>query len=544
MEMNNNYNVINNLYNKAGFLEKYGGSLLTMLIISILFFLAISYYYVYNNIQPIKGDWVNQRCKPSVIPFAGLINPPPPEKMSAFEFTQQNFSSCIQSILGDITGVFLAPFYYLIHVLTNTFEIINESIQSIRKILNSIRNAVGGVSAEIMGKLLNFMIPLQQLIIKVRDSMNKSQGVMTASIYTLLGTYDTLMSSVKSIVKIISTILLSLASIIGILFVIPFGLGMPAAIPLLVIFIMILVPGMMVYIVQVLILKQMTSPFPNIPHCFCENTKLKLISNEEIEIKDCEPGMILQDNNVITSVLKLVNIGETFYNLNGVVCTGEHTVKFENQFVKFTNNWIKVKNHPDSVKIDNQYNYIYCINTSKKYIKINNTIFSDWDNLDELQLNEIKTKCMGKYLPSKFILSDIHKYLDGGFIENTQIKLQDGNNINIKDVKLNDILSHGERVVGLVKINAEDLNIMRYPFIDGSNITGGPNLNICDNTLGLIMNTLDMNGVDNKMCDKYIYNLITDKYTFHVNGNRYYDYNGCIDNFLDLEKPRLLKAII
>ena len=85
---------------------------------------------------------------------------------------------------------------------------------------------------------------------------------------------------------------------------------------------------------------------------------------------------------------------------------------------------------------------------------------------------------------------------------------------------------------------------MRYPFIDGSNITGGPNLNICDNTLGLIMNTLDMNGVDNKMCDKYIYNLITDKYTFYVNGNRYYDYNGCIDNFLDLEKVRLLKAII
>ena len=27
MDMNNNYNVINNLYNKAGFFEKYGGSL-------------------------------------------------------------------------------------------------------------------------------------------------------------------------------------------------------------------------------------------------------------------------------------------------------------------------------------------------------------------------------------------------------------------------------------------------------------------------------------------------------------------------------------
>ena len=542
--MNNNYNVINNLYNKAGFFEKYGGSLLTMLIISILFFLAISYYYVYNNIQPLKADWVNQRCKPTVMPFAGLINPPPPEKMSAFEYTQENFSGCIQSILGDIIGVFLAPFYYLIHVLTNTFEQVNESIQSIRKILNSIRNAVGGVSAEIMGKILNFIIPLQQLIIKVRDTMNKSQGVMTASIYTLLGTYDTMLASIKSIVQIISTILLSMASIIGILFVIPFGLGMPAAIPLLVIFIMILVPGIMVYIVQVLILKQMTGPFPNIPHCFCENTKLKLISNEEIEIKDCEPGMILEDNNMITSVLKLVNINETFYDLNGVICTGEHNVKIENNFVKFKNNSIKVKNHPDSVKIDNQYNYIYCINTSKKYIKINNIIFSDWDNLDELQLNEIKEKCKDNYLPPNFNSSDIHKYLDGGFIENTQIKLQNGNDINIKDIKLNDILSHGERVVGLVKINAQDLNIMKYKIQNGSYIIGGPNINICNNTLGLVINTLNMDGINNNMCDKYIYNLITDKYTFYVNGIRYYDYNSCIDIFLDLEKYRLLKAII
>lgn len=542
--MDNNYNVINKLYNKAGFLEKYGGSLWSMFIISLIFFLAISYYYIYNNIDPIKADWVNQRCKPSVMPFAGLINPPPPEKMSAFEFTQHNFSNCIQSILGDIIGIFLAPFYYLINVLTNTFEIIDKGIQSIRQLLNSIRNSVSDISIEIMSRILNFLIPLQQLIIKVKDTMHKSQGIMSASIYTLLGTYDTLMSVVKSIVKIISSILISLASIIIVLFIIPFGLGMPAAVPLMVIFIMILVPGMMVYIVQVLILKQMTSPLPNIPHCFCENTKLKLISNEEIEIKNCEPGMILQDNNVITSVLKLVNIDETFYNLNGVICSGEHNVIFENKFVKFKNNWIKVKNHPDSVKLDNQYNYIYCINTSKKIIKINNIMFSDWDSLDELQLMEIKEKCKGKYLPPKFNLSDIHKYLDGGFIENTQIKLHSGNNINIKDVKLNDVLSHGERVVGLVKINAQDLNIMRYKLQNDSYIIGGPNLNICDNSLGVLINTLDMHGIDNKMCDKYIYNLITDKYTFYVNGIRYYDYNGCVDNFLDLEKPRLLKAII
>ena len=85
MNMNNNIsNVINKLYSKAGFLEKYGGSLWTTFIISLIFFIAISYYFVYNNIEPIKADWVNQRCKPNVMPFAGLINPPDPKIMSAF----------------------------------------------------------------------------------------------------------------------------------------------------------------------------------------------------------------------------------------------------------------------------------------------------------------------------------------------------------------------------------------------------------------------------------------------------------------------------
>ena len=38
-----------------------------------------------NNLDPIKADWVNQRCTPGVIPFAGLINPPK-DGTSAFDY--------------------------------------------------------------------------------------------------------------------------------------------------------------------------------------------------------------------------------------------------------------------------------------------------------------------------------------------------------------------------------------------------------------------------------------------------------------------------
>jgi len=524
--MNNNiYNIINKIYKKSGFLEKYGGSLWVTFILILIFFLAISYYYVYNNIDPIKSDWINQRCKPNVMPFAGLINPPDPNKMSAFEFTQNNFSNCIQTILSDIIGIFLAPFYYLIDVLTKIFESIYSAVQSIRTVLNSIRTAVMGMTSEIMGKILNFLIPLQQLLIKIRDMISKTQGIMTAGVYTLLGTYDTMISAVNSIVKIIASILIALSAIIVILFIIPFGLGMPVAIPLLVMFILILIPGIMVYIIQMLILKQMTNPLVNIPHCFCGDTLLILNTKKNIKIKDVQPGMILEGNNIITSNMKLANIDEDFYNLNGVICTGHHNVNIDNQ-------WIKVKNHKDSKKIEKKNDYIYCINTSKKYIKINNEIFGDWDELDNTEINEIKQKCE-KYLPSKFELSHIHKYLDGGFDEFTKIELQNGQNVNIKDIEVNDVLRFGEQVIGIVKIKADDLDINKYTFKNGSHLIGGPNLKYYDSDLGM-NNTLDICG--EKVNLTFIYHIITNTHTFYINDIIYYDYNSCIDTFLNLKK--------
>ena len=86
--MANIFKSLDSLYTKAGFSEKYGGSVLMTGTIIIIFFLLISYLNIMINIQPIKDDWVNQRCSPGVMPFAGLINPPP--GVSAFQYTNDN----------------------------------------------------------------------------------------------------------------------------------------------------------------------------------------------------------------------------------------------------------------------------------------------------------------------------------------------------------------------------------------------------------------------------------------------------------------------
>ena len=119
------------------------------------------------------------------------------------------------------------------------------------------------------------------------------------------------------------------------------------------------------------------------------------------------------------------------------------------------------------------------------------------------------------------------------------IKLDNNSYITIKD--LDDVLRFGERVVGIVKINGFDLDTKIYHLENNQFIKGGPNLQICDSDLGII-NTLDIHGETIKL--EHVYNLITDTKTFTISGVKFYDYNSCLDKFLDLENISLMKALI
>ena len=71
-------------YNSKGFLERYGVDLFITAIILLIVFIMASYYSVMNQLEPIRTDWANKRCNPSVMPFAGIINAP--EGESKFKY--------------------------------------------------------------------------------------------------------------------------------------------------------------------------------------------------------------------------------------------------------------------------------------------------------------------------------------------------------------------------------------------------------------------------------------------------------------------------
>ena len=524
---------IEKMYDKLTYFDQYGASVLLFIITTILLIILVSYCFTMINIQPILDDWPNQRCKPYIIPFAGWVTKP--DGTTSSDYTLTNFTYCTQNILSGITGTMVEPITFVINTIKKVLDTIKEAINSVRAMFDKIRVFFKTMAQELMGRIMNMMIPLQKIIISMKDFLAKIQGSMTAGLFTLFGAYYTLKSLMGAIAQFIITILIALAIMVAVFWLIPFTWG--AAIANTAIFVAVAIPMSIILVFMVDVLKVQTSlSIPKIK-CFDKNTLITMNDGTVKKIIDVNVGDILEHNNSVTGKFKVETKGSDMYILNDIIVSDSH-------IVKHCENWIPVSNHPDSKKLGlYEEPYLYCLNTSSKIITINSLIFTDWDEIIEKDINTIFER-------SKFTLKErkeIHQFLDGGFTENTIIKLKDGSSKLIKDIKVGDILINTEYVYGLVEINGLDLHEQNTFTLGNTKICGGPNLIICDKNIS-VTTTIDLD--KDRNCLNYkeeleikkekLYHLLTDKNTFNIGNIKFYDYNASIDMFLDKSKGKLL----
>ena len=74
-------------------------------------------------------------------------------------------------------------------------------------------------------------------------------------------------------------------------------------------------------------------------------------------------------------------------------------------------------------------------------------------------------------------------------------------------------------------------------------IKGGPNLVVYDDENLGITQTLDINGEEIEKETK-LYHLITDKRTISVNGNKFLDYNSCVEVYLEDDRTTLIYSLL
>jgi hypothetical protein len=416
-------------------------------------------------------------------------------------------------------------------MLNGIIDDVKNAINSIRAMFDKVRTFVQTIITEIMGRIMNMMIPLQRIIIGMKDMMGKMQGALTAGLFTTLGAFYTMQALMGAIAELIIVILISMAAIIMGLWAVPVTWG--AASAMTAVFLAISVPMSIILVFMLDYLK--VKPDLSIPKikCFDKNTLLLMQDGQIKPIIDVQVGDVLENDNKVTAKIKVVMKGSEMYNLNGVIVSDSHVVEYNNK-------WIHVSHHPHALKLDLYAEpYLYCLNTSKKTITINNTVFTDWDELCEIDIECIKQN--NAELMSH--TSDIHKHLDSGFVGNTPITLNSGSTKEIRNIIVGDVLENNEIVYGIVEVDGIDLqNQYRYHLGNNVVICGGPNLNICDKTKPFT-STLNLD----KTCIKVqeikenvLYHLLTNNQTFKVGKLKFYDYNSTIDLFLEKNRGKLL----
>ena len=176
-------NKLNNLYSKSGYMDKYGSDVWISVILCIVFILVIYYYYYSNILEVIRADWPNQKCNPFVIPFAGFINKP--ENQSNLDFTSDNFTMCVSSILEYVNNIAVNPFRTVLNIINTTIQSMVASFNMLREMIDSFRKNSASIIDSINAKTYNILTELIRLFIKSKDMLAKTGGVLISSLYTL-----------------------------------------------------------------------------------------------------------------------------------------------------------------------------------------------------------------------------------------------------------------------------------------------------------------------------------------------------------------------
>jgi hypothetical protein len=361
------------------------------------------------------------------------------------------------------------------------------------------------------------------MIIKIKDMLSKVLGVGITTTFTTIGLWMSIQTFIKTFIKLMIDGLLASVAIIVLLWIIPFTWELAAVYTGL----FATLAGFMGVVIHGAenIIHESAS-VPKTPACFDEDTLIQLEDGWKVPIKDIDVNMKLYDGGIVTGLFKVSQNEMDMYNYKGVIVSDNHNVLYKNV-------WVPVCEIREATKIENySKDALYCINTTTKKIIINDVIFSDWDDIDNKELITLRKKILDKF-GVQLHYNNIHSYLDGGFSGDTKINLNNGRCINIKDVNINDVLSLGNVVKGVVRISTSSMNIHRFE-LNGKLFICGPNNIVDDSDLGCFSTlTLPSVSVSPRKKPKYLYHLITNNKIIYIDGVIFKDFNGSLETFLE-----------
>lgn len=281
--------------------------------INLGFALYLSSIYYFISVQQVKENWPKYRCNPVFMPLSDNL--------------EQDFVYCIQNMQKGLMGYVLQPLNYITNNLSGLTGDFTTEINSIRSMFSQVRSFITTIVQTIFGVFLNIIIEFQKILIGIRDLSGKIVGILTAFMYLLDGSIQTMNSAWNG------------------------------------------PPGQLVQALG---------------SCFHPDTLIKLKNGNKITMKNLSLGDILENGSRVNAVMKIDNSEkQNLYLLKNkgvdnldIYVTGSHLI-FDEEISKY----IEIKNYKYALKQDIvETDWFSCIITSDHLIPIGKCIFWDWED--------------------------------------------------------------------------------------------------------------------------------------------------------------------
>ena len=511
---------------------KHSGDILLTILSFILILVLFTYVGFKKKAYYYKQNWAKYRCDPGITPFAGFINAPEDSDFSdKVDYTIKNFTKCNHEIMKTNISNITAPVKHSANLLQSFFLVLMKMFNSVKKVFTDMRDRLMEVIDLILQKIFNIVIEFTSFFTHVKDTLMKTAGVFVNVLFLIVAYGYTFVTFLYNLVTILIIKILTLVLIIIVMFmIVGMCFLMASLFPIHLWFMAIVGKALLkkvvipttitltIAIIWLIVITVGTSYVSNAVMeqertCFYEDT---LIETETCvkKISNLKPGDKLKNDNIVESVIELDNKNkENLYKINNVYVTGGHYV-YSNE-----EGWKQVENSKNAVKTKFIPDVLYCLVTSKKEIIINNTKFSDWDDLENHDL---------MYFKNIFNVAETDKLnnkINSLLHPKTKIKCK--NTIKyIKDIQKGDVLEDGSQVYGVVKSIPPEI-ILKYKLINTEII--GQNIHF--NNLGDYVNINHEIFKDSE--SKYYYHLLTSSSTIDIENVKILDYNGCVEHILD-----------
>lgn len=394
----------------------------------------------------------------------------------------------VKKIFSNISKVF----HQIFEIFHKIFGSFTTSINQIRNLTKPIRTFFKNTTQMFYNKLNNYMISISYLVHKIRDTLKKSVSGYNLVFHSLNHIYYSLQSILNSPIPNITKKFIGAT-------------------------------------------KWLDKSFSKLGLCFDPDTIINTIYGD-VKISDLELETELDKDNFIISIHKFICECD-IYNFNNILVSGSHLVNYDNK-------WIRIENIDRAKKIIYKKPFIYCINTTKGYIKIKDYYFKDFSESTDKSNNKLINNIVLSKLnnSSKIINNNSPHYIEQGLGKNTLIKMTNGLKC-ISKIKIGDILYNNNHVLGIIVISSKYNKIYNYKekYIFSNNVKV--------NELGIWLCVED--SIYSKEIKTYkdkLYHLVTSKEIINLETINITDYieihNTQINNKIDqiLEKKSSLKC--